>query len=59
MDDYDGATSSELTQYTKYFGNMLDHGIYVAPSQFEAMFVSAAHTVEEIEATCNIFDKWA
>ena len=59
VDDYDGATSSNLTQYTKYFGNMLDHGIYVAPSQFEAMFVSAAHTEEEIEATCTIINKWA
>ena len=59
VDDYDGATSSNLTQYTKYFGNMLDHGIYVAPSQFEAMFVSAAHTKEEIEATCTIINKWA
>ena len=42
-----------------FYGNMLDHGIYVAPSQFEAMFVSAAHTEEEIEATCTIINKWA
>ena len=32
---------------------MLADGIYVAPSQFEAMFVSAAHTEEEVERTCR------
>ena len=52
--NYDGATSSNLERYTAYFNKMLDNGIYVAPSQFEAMFVSAAHTKEEIEKTCEI-----
>ena len=52
--DYDGATSSDLDQYTAYFGKMLDHGIYVAPSQFEAMFVSSAHTEAEIEEACRV-----
>lgn len=52
--DYDAATSSCLERYTSYFNHMLDHGIYVAPSQFEAMFVSAAHTEEEIQKTCEI-----
>ena len=47
--NYDAATSSNLERYTSYFSHMLDHGIYVAPSQFEAMFVSAAHTEEEIK----------
>ena len=32
---------------------MLQNGIYVAPSQYEAMFVSMAHTREEIEQTCQ------
>jgi len=32
---------------------MLAAGIYVAPSQFEAMFISAAHSDEDIEKTCN------
>lgn len=52
--NYDAATSSNLERYTSYFSHMLDHGIYVAPSQFEAMFVSAAHTEEEIKKTCEI-----
>lgn len=51
--DYDSATSSDTTAYARYFGRMLEHGVYVAPSQFEAMFVSAAHTEEEIGETCR------
>lgn len=50
--DYDSAASSDTRAYSAYFWRMLEQGIYVAPSQFEAMFVSAAHTKEEIEATC-------
>lgn len=51
--DYDSATASDTAAYAKYFGQMLERGVYVAPSQFEAMFVSAAHTDEEIEKTCR------
>lgn len=52
--DYDSATSSDTAAYAKYFGRMLEGGIYVAPSQFEAMFVSVAHTDAEIEKTCEL-----
>lgn len=51
--DYDSATSSDTAAYANYFGRMLEGGIYVAPSQFEAMFVSVAHTDAEIEKTCG------
>ncbi len=51
--DYDSATSSDTAAYARYFGRMLEGGIYVAPSQFEAMFVSVAHTDAEIEETCR------
>lgn len=51
--DYDSATSSDTKAYADYFGRMLEQGVYVAPSQFEAMFVSIAHTDEEIEETCR------
>lgn len=51
--DYDGATSSDTAEYARYFGYMLENGIYIAPSQFEAMFVSAAHSEEDIEKTCQ------
>ena len=50
--DYDSATASDTKAYAAYFGQMLERGVYVAPSQFEAMFVSAAHTDEDIEETC-------
>lgn len=53
VDNYDKAASSDLDAFSAYFGKMLDSGIYVAPSQFEAMFVSAAHTEEEIQTTCD------
>lgn len=52
--DYDSATSSDLNAYSEYFGRMLENGIYVAPSQYEAMFVSAAHTDQDIDRTCEI-----
>ncbi|MGB8453750.1 MAG: glutamate-1-semialdehyde 2,1-aminomutase [Anaerocolumna sp.] len=52
--DYNSAVSSDTKQYADYFGKMLEQGIYIAPSQFEAMFVSAAHSKEEIEKTCRI-----
>jgi len=51
--DYDTAKSSDTVKYTAYFNRMLAGGIYVAPSQFEAMFVSAAHSDEDIEKTCK------
>ena len=53
VQDYDSATASDTKAYADYFGRMLERGIYVAPSQFEAMFVSAAHTEEEIAETCR------
>ncbi|MDF2586788.1 MAG: glutamate-semialdehyde--aminomutase [Anaerocolumna sp.] len=51
--DFKAATSSDTNQYANYFGRMLDQGIYIAPSQYEAMFVSVAHTDEDIEKTCR------
>ena len=52
--DYESAVSSDTVWYAEYFGYLLDHGIYTAPSQFEAMFVSDAHTGEDIETTCRV-----
>lgn len=52
--DYDGAIAADTKAYAEYFGRMLEQGVYVAPSQFEAMFVSAAHSKEEIEKTCEL-----
>jgi len=43
--------TSDRERYAKYFSLSLDAGIYLAPSQFEAAFISAAHTDEDIEIT--------
>lgn len=52
--DYKSAKSADAAAYAKYFNYLLERGIYTAPSQFEAMFVSAAHTDEDIDYTCEI-----
>jgi glutamate-1-semialdehyde 2,1-aminomutase len=49
--DYSSATQSDLGAFTTYFHDMLEQGIYLAPSQFEASFMSAAHSEEDIAAT--------
>ena len=52
--NYETALSSDTMEYSKYFSYLLDHGIYAAPAQFEALFVSAAHSIEDIEETCRV-----
>lgn len=52
--NYDTAVSSDTNAYAEYFAYMLEKGIYVAPSQFEAMFISAMHTQEEIVYTGRV-----
>ena len=49
--DYDSAKKSDTGLFTKYFTHMLSQGIYLAPSQFEAMFLSSAHSQEDLERT--------
>ena len=49
--DYKSAVSSDTKKYAAYFNDMLGRGIYLAPSQFESMFVSAAHTQEDLQKT--------
>jgi glutamate-1-semialdehyde 2,1-aminomutase len=44
---------SDLELFRRYFLGMLDEGIYLAPSQFEAIFVSAAHTESDIDRTVD------
>jgi len=47
--DLAGATASNADAYGRFFRGMLAHGIYLPPSRFEALFVSAAHTSEHID----------
>ena len=49
--DWDTANRCDRQLYGKYFHSMLNEGVYLAPSQFEAAFVSLAHTNEIIEKT--------
>jgi len=49
--DWDSAKRSDTARFGEFFRKMLDNGIYLAPSQFEAAFLSAAHTDEDIEKT--------
>ena len=49
--NYATAKTSDTSKYAAYFTSMLNQGIYLAPAQFEAMFLSAAHTEEELSYT--------
>ncbi len=49
--NFDDARGSDTDRYGALFRHLLDEGIYIAPSQYEAMFVSLAHSDEEIERT--------
>jgi glutamate-1-semialdehyde 2,1-aminomutase len=49
--NYTDAKRSDTKRYARFFREMLDHGIFLAPSQFEATFVSAAHTPQDIDRT--------
>ncbi|GAB4367632.1 MAG: glutamate-1-semialdehyde 2,1-aminomutase [Calditrichia bacterium] len=51
--DYASATRSDTERFGAYFRAMLQKGIYLAPSQFEAAFISAAHTEEELNKTID------
>ena len=46
-----GAQASDAGVFSRFFGALLDGGVLIAPSRFEAWFVSSAHTPEEIEET--------
>jgi len=49
--DYQSAKTSDLKLFVRFYRKMLAEGIYLAPSQFEATFVSTAHSEEDIEKT--------
>lgn len=51
------AKTSDTARFGKYFSKMLKNGIYLPPSQFEAVFVSMAHTNEDIEKTLEAAEK--
>ena len=56
-DSFDEVMASDREKFKQFFHHMLDEGIYFGPSAFEAGFVSAAHTQEDIQATLNAAQK--
>ena len=50
---YEQAKSSNLETFKRWYLGLLSHGVYAAPSQFEAMFLSSAHTDDEVETIVN------
>lgn len=57
VDDFRSAVSSDTTLYGKYFHEMLKRGIYLAPAQFEALFVSSVHSKEDLDKTIKAHKK--
>jgi len=51
--DYETAARADTELYGRFFHGMLSQGVYLPPSQFEAAFVSAAHTDEDIQVTID------
>jgi len=51
VNDFKSALASDTDLYGKYFHEMLNRGIYLAPAQFEALFVSTAHSKEDLDKT--------
>ena len=51
--DYDTAKKSDTARFARFFWAMMDRGVYLPCSQFEAAFLSIAHTDEHIEQTIH------
>jgi glutamate-1-semialdehyde 2,1-aminomutase len=49
--DFAGAKKSDTRRFAAFFGEMLNRGIFLPPSQFEALFISTAHTNDDIDRT--------
>jgi len=52
--NFETAASTDTKKYARYFREMLNRGIYLAPSPFEACFISTAHTDEDIQRTIEV-----
>ena len=56
--NFDQAKSSDLDEFSRYYKFMLENGQYIAPAQFEAVFISNAHTEENIDETLHVIGKF-
>ncbi|MGB9668600.1 MAG: glutamate-1-semialdehyde 2,1-aminomutase [Thermosulfidibacteraceae bacterium] len=57
VESFDDAVKSDTSLFAKFFSKLLDKGVYIPPSQFEAWFVSTSHTWEDIEHTVEAIRK--
>ncbi len=57
VETYKDVTKSDLSMFRQYFASMMESGIYIAPSQFESMFVGAAHGDEDLKKTAAAIDR--
>ncbi|HUV51106.1 MAG TPA: glutamate-1-semialdehyde 2,1-aminomutase [Anaerolineae bacterium] len=55
--NFDDAKTCDLDMFSAFYKGMLEKGIYLAPSQFETIFVSSAHSVKDIDATIKAAEK--
>lgn len=56
--DYETAGQSNVNQYSRFFKYMLEHGVFMAPSQFEAMFFSMAYTKQEYDQILSVMEQY-
>lgn len=56
--DYESAKTSDTAKYADYFKYMLEHGVNLAPAQFEAMFLSAAHKKDELDKVLELVQEY-
>jgi glutamate-1-semialdehyde 2,1-aminomutase len=54
--DYHTAKLSDTKRFAQFFVEMMDQGIYLPPSQFEAWFISLAHTQKDLDKTIEACD---
>ncbi len=57
VNNFDDAAACDLKKFSKYFSRMLSEGVYLPPSQFEALFVGLSHTRTDIERTLEAAEK--
>jgi len=55
--DYDSAKKADTKKFTKLFATLLKNGVFVAPSQFETVFLSDSHTTDDLHKTLEAYEK--
>lgn len=55
--NFETAQTSDLDRFAEYYRGMIEEGVFLPPSQFEGLFLSTAHTVEDIEKTIAAVDR--